>query len=140
MKKSEFEKSVDKILNEEETFLLSLVLLAHMRDDEKYKNISELIFLFDNYKGFKQFIKFYQGMEVSVPTIVEVKQALRLLELFQRVKIDKKDFEQCYESLRLDELDLDKDYCKLEIDKFETYLKKEGAITLKQIRRLSKPR
>lgn len=138
MRKNDLEKRVSKILDEEETFMLSLILLAHMHDDEKYKDLSELIFLFDNYKGFKQFIKFYEGKEFSVPTMMELKQALRLLALFQKVKIDKKDFDDSYENLKLKDLNLTKEYCLKEIDKFYEYLQKDGAFTLKQIRKLSK--
>lgn len=138
MKKNDLEKRVSKILDEEETFMLSLVLLAHMHNDEKYKNLSELIFLFDNYKGFKQFIKFFEGASFEVPTTIELKQALRLLALFQKVKIDKRDFDEAYESLKLKDLNLTKEYCLAEIDKFYEYLQKDGAITLKQIRKLSK--
>lgn len=138
MRKNDLERKVSKILDEEETFMLSIILLAHMHNDEKYKDLSELIFLFDNYKGFKQFIKFYEGTTIEVPTIVELKQALRLLALFQKVKIDKRDFDDAYESLKLKDLNLTKEYCLKEIDKFYEYLQKEGAITLKQIRKLSK--
>ena len=138
MKKSDLERKISKILGEEETFMLSLILLAHMHEDAKYKNLSELIFLFDNYKGFKQFIKYYEGMTIDVPTILELKQALRLLALFQRVKIDKKDFDKAYEGLKIHALGLTKQYCLDEIEKFNTFLKKDGAITLKQIRKLSK--
>ena len=109
MQKNDFEKKLNKILEEEETFMLSLILLAHMRDDDKYKNISELIFLFDNYKGFKQFIKFYEGQSIDIPTVLEIKQALRLLSLFQKVKIDGKDFNKAYESCKLNELKLSKE-------------------------------
>ena len=66
MKRSELDKKVSKILGEEETFLLSLILLAHMHEDDKYKNLSELIFLFDNYKGFKQFIKLGLSISISI--------------------------------------------------------------------------
>lgn len=138
MKKNDLEKRVSKILDEEETFMLSLILLAHMHDDEKYRDLSELIFLFDNYKGFKQFIKFYEGKEIKVPTNIELKQALRLLALFQKVKIDKRDFDDAYDSLKLKDLGLTEAYCLKEIDKFYEYLQKEGAFTLKQIRKLSK--
>lgn len=138
LKKSDLEKKINHILNEEETFMLSLILLAHMHEDEKYSNLSELMFLFDNYKGFKQFMKYYEGTTIEVPTIKELKQALRLLNLFQKVMIDKKDFDKCYDALRLNELNLDKQYCRDEIDKFYTYLSKDGAITLKQIKKLSK--
>lgn len=138
MKKNELDRKISKILGEEETFLLSLILLAHMHEDGKYKNLSELIFLFDNYKGFKQFIKFYEGMSIDVPTVKELKQCLRLLALFQKVKVDGKDFDSSYEQLKLSSLDLTKNYCMDEIEKFNTFLQKDGAITLKQIKKLSK--
>lgn len=138
MKKSDLEKRISRILNEEETFTLSLILLAHMHNDEKYKNLCELIFLFDNYSGFKQFIKYYEGQTIQVPTLKELKQCLRLLELFQKVEIDKKDFDECYSKLKLNSLDLSKSYCKDEISKFHKYLQENGNITLKQLRKLSK--
>lgn len=138
MKKDELEKRIDKLLNEEETFLLSLVLLAQMHSDLKYKNLSELIFLFDNLKKFKQFIKYFEGTEVYVPTVKELKQALRLLDLFQKVKIDKRNFEVCYNRLKLKDLGLTEEYCLQEIDKFYKYLQKEGSITIKQFKRLPK--
>ena len=138
MKKSDLEKRISRILNEEETFTLGLILLAHMHNDEKYKNLCELIFLFDNYSGFKQFIKYYEGQIIQVPTLKELKQCLRLLELFQKVEIDKKDFDECYSKLKLNNLDLSKSYCKDEISKFHKYLQENGNITLKQLRKLSK--
>lgn len=138
MKKDELGSKINKILDEKETFLLSLIMLVHMQEDEKYHDLTELIFLFENYKGFKQFIKFYEGRTIQVPTVVEVKQALRCLDLFQKVYIDKKDFDVCYDKLKLLDLGLSKDYCKQEIAKFYDYLKKDGTVTLKQLRRLSK--
>ena len=138
MKRDDLGKRINKILDEKETFLLSLILLVHMNDDEKYHNLSELIFLFDNYKGFKQFIKYYEGQTIEVPTYKELKQSLRLLDLFQKVKIDKYDFDTIYDELKLYELGLTKEYCKTELNKFYNYLEKDGAITLKQLRRLSK--
>ena len=138
MKTDDLSKKINKILNEEETFLLSLLLLAQMHNDEKYKNISDLIFLFDNYDGFKKFIKYYEGQTINVPTGLELKQALRLLDLFQKVKIDRFDFDNCYAKLKLSTLGLSKEYCLEEIDKFYNYLQKNGNITLKKIKRLGK--
>lgn len=131
-------KRINKILDEEETFLMSLMLLAQMHDDEKYKDISDLIFLFDNYNGFKRFIKYYEGQEIKVPTSNELKRALRLLNLFQKVKIDKRDFDESYDNLKLFNLGLTKEYCLTEIDKFYSYLQTNGNITLKKIKRLGK--
>ena len=138
MKKNNLERKINRILSEEETFFLSLVLLSNMHDNEKYKNLSELIFLFDNYKGFKQFIKYYQGTTIEVPTVKELKQALRLLALFQKVNIDKKDFNESYNALNLKDLGLTKEYCMQELNSFNNYLKSNGNITLKQIRKLDK--
>ena len=58
--------------------------------------------------------------------------------MFQKVKIDNKDFDDCYKCLKLDSLNLTKDYCKQELDKFNKYLHKDGTITLKQLRKLTK--
>ena len=96
MKKDDLGSKIGKILNEKETFLLSLIMLVHLQEDDKYHDLTELIFLFDNYKGFKQFIKFYEGQTIQVPTVVEVKQSLRCLDLFQKVYIDNK---RLYKSL-----------------------------------------
>lgn len=138
LKRSEFEKRIKRVLNEEETMLLSLIVLSNMQDDDKYKNISELIFLFDNYKGFKQFIKYYEGQTITVPTVKEIKQSLRLLDLFQKVIIDKKDFNTCYENSHLAYLDLSPEYCKQEINKFKDLLLKDGNNTLKQIKKIKR--
>lgn len=136
MKNNNLEKKINKMLNEEETFLLSLMLLADMHSDPKYKTLSELIFLFDNLKKFKQFIKFYENTDIYVPSIKELKQALRLLDLFQKVKIDRKDFDECYQKLKLKDIGLTPEYCKLELDKFYKMLQKEGSITIKQFKKL----
>lgn len=138
MKKSELEKRVSKILNEEETFMLSLILLAHLHEDKKYKELSDLIFLFDNYKGFKQFIKYYEGQTITVPTLLELKQSLRLLTLFQRVYLDNKDFNEYYEKLNMASLGLTQETCKDELKHFKNLLVNEGSSTLTKIRRLSK--
>ena len=138
MKKSEFEKKVTKMLNEEETFLLSLVLLAHLHTDKNYTKLSDLIFLFDNYKGFKQFIKYYSGQTIEVPTMIELKQCLKLLNLFQDVYIDSKDFDTSYNNLGLQDLGLERDYCYSELSKFYSFLKNDNTITLNKLKKITK--
>lgn len=138
LKKSELEKRVSKILNEEETFLLSLILLSHLNKNEKYKELSNLIFLFDNYKGFKQFIKFYEGQTINVPTTLELKQTLRLLTFFQKVHLDKRDPKEVYDSLDLANLGISLDYCITESNSFRDLLKTDGSLTLSKIKKLNK--
>lgn len=136
--KDELEKRINKVLNEEETFMLSLMLLAQIHEDTKYKTLSELMFLFDNLKKFKQFIKYYENTQIYVPSIKELKQALRLLDLFQKVKIDKRDFNTCYNKLKLQDLGLSEQYCMDEMDKFYKYLQKDGNIIIRQFKKLPK--
>ena len=138
MAKSEFEKKITKILNEEETFMLSIMLLAHMREDAKYTELSDLIFLFDDYKKFKQFIRYYEGKTIVVPTALELKQVLRLMTMFQLVYLDKKDFNETYNNLCMAELGLTQDYCDTELNKFKTILETNGANMSTKIKRLSK--
>ena len=132
--KNGIEKKINKILNEEETFLLSLLLLSQLHDDERYRDLSELIFLFDNYKGFKRFIKYYEGKTIKVPTFLELRQVLKLLELFQKVVVDKKDFDIYYEKLKMANLGLSKEYCDNEIQRFTQYLKKERKRNFKTVK------
>lgn len=138
MKKDELGSKVNKILDERETFLLSLMLLAHLHTDKKYHNLSDLIFLFDSYSGFKQFIKYYEGQTIEVPTLKELTKTMRLLELFQKVKIDKQDFDESYDQLKIGETGFNKTCCQKELDKFYRYLKDDGSDTLKLLRRISK--
>lgn len=58
--------------------------------------------------------------------------------MFQKVYIDKRDFDESYDRLKLYELGLSKEYCREELNTFNEYLQKEGSDTLKQLRRLSK--
>lgn len=137
MKHDDLTRKINKVLTEKETFLLSLMILAQMYDDEEYSELTQLIFLFDSYKGFKRFIKYFEGATIKVPTVIELKKSLKLLELFQRVYIDKMNLDDAYDKLRLYELGMTKSFCTSQIDKFKHALEKDGGLTIKQIRKLA---
>lgn len=137
MKHDDLTRKINKVLTEKETFLLSLMILSQMSDDDDYSELTQLIFLFDSYKGFKRFIKYYEGATIKVPTVIELKKSLKLLELFQRVYIDKMALDEAYDRLRLFELGLTKTFCTEQIDKFKASLEKDGGMTIKQIRKLA---
>lgn len=134
----EVDKKIEKVLNEKETFLLSLMLLVNMSDDEKYKDIADLIFLFDDYKKYKRFIKYYEGKTIQVPTVKEVKRALRLLEMFQKLYIDQEDFETAYDDLKLWEIGVTKGYAKEELARFKDFVEKNGSNITKKLKKLKK--
>lgn len=137
-KKLSVGRRIGKVLDEKETFLMSMMLLAHMHSDGKYTNITELIYLFDNYSGFKQFIKFYEGQTIQVPTVLEVKKALRLLDLFQKVYIDNRDFDEYYKKLKIYELGVTKTECKEEFELFREHIDKEGVNVIRKLRKVGR--
>lgn len=126
MKQSNFEKKFNKVLTEEEHYVLNILLLSYLTDDEGYKDIAELCFMFDDYSNFKKFIKYYGGRTLKVPTQEELRLALKHLLLFQYVKIDGSDFNDSYEKVNLKALGVDKESAKQTIDKFYNYLKENG--------------
>lgn len=126
MRQSDFEKKLNKVLKEEEHYVLNILLLSYLTNDEKYKDIAELCFMFDEYSNFKKFIKYYGGRTLTIPTQEELRLALKHLLLFQYVKIDGKDFEESYKSLKLKELNISKESANDTIERFYNYLKENG--------------
>ena len=58
MKQTDFEKKLNKVLSEEEHYVLNILLLSYLTNDEEYKDIAELCFMFDEYSNFKKFRKY----------------------------------------------------------------------------------
>jgi len=126
MKQSDFEKKLNKVLTEEEHYVLNILLLSYLTNDESYKDIAELCFMFDEYSNFKKFIKYYGGRTLKIPTQEELRLALKHLLLFQYVKIDGADFEDSYKRVKLKELNISKEDASNTIERFYNYLKENG--------------
>lgn len=135
MKKSNFEKKLHKTLKEEEHYVLNILLLSYLVNDESYKDIAELCFMFDEYSNFKKFIRYYGGKTLTIPTQEELRLALKHLLLFQYVKIDGKDFDESYLKVGLKDMKVSKDEALNTIDKFYNYLKENGNQIFKGKRR-----
>lgn len=126
MKQSSFEKRLNKVLKEEEHYVLNILLLSYLTDDESYKDIAELCFMFDDYSNFKKFIKYYGGKTLKIPTQEELRLALKHLLLFQYVKIDGMSLDDGYKSVNLKDLGVSKEEASNTIDRFYNYLKENG--------------
>lgn len=126
MKQSDFEKKLNKVLTEEEHYVLNILLLSYLTNDECYKDIAELCFMFDEYSNFKKFIKYYGGRTLKIPTQEELRLALKHLLLFQYVKIDGADFDKSYKDIGLKSLNISKEDAQNTIDRFYNYLKENG--------------
>jgi hypothetical protein len=126
VKQSSFEKRLNKVLKEEEHYVLNILLLSYLTDDESYKDIAELCFMFDEYSNFKKFIKYYGGKTLKIPTQEELRLALKHLLLFQYVKIDGMSLDDGYKSVNLKDLGVSKEEASNTIDRFYNYLKENG--------------
>lgn len=126
MRQSDFEKKLNKVLTEEEHYVLNILLLSYLTNDESYKDIAELCFMFDEYSNFKKFIKYYGGRTLKIPTQEELRLALKHLLLFQYVKIDGKSLDDGYKSVNLKDLGVSKEEASNTIERFYSYLKENG--------------
>lgn len=126
MKQSSFEKRLNKVLKEEEHYVLNILLLSYLTNDESYKDIAELCFMFDEYSNFKKFIKCYGGKTLKIPTQEELRLALKHLLLFQYVKIDGIDFDKSYDKVKLKDFKVSKEEAENTINRFYNYLKENG--------------
>lgn len=75
------------LLGKEDTYSMMLLLLYASTDNPKYTAISELAYILDH-DSFINFIKYYEGQTIKIPTISELMDALRILLLYKHYKVD----------------------------------------------------
>lgn len=83
-------------LKQPDIYSLICELLYVLKDNPKYSVISELAFILER-ESFIKFIKYFGGMNITVPTLEEFKEVIRLLLLYQAVEIDKMPWRKALE-------------------------------------------
>lgn len=79
--------NLNEMLNKKDIYSMALMLLYTVKDDPGYSTISELIFILDH-KNFLDFIKYFEGQTIKVPTIDELSDAIKVLLLYQYNKVE----------------------------------------------------
>lgn len=74
-------------LTQPEIYALVCESLYALKDCNKYSTISELAYLLDR-ESFIKFMKYFGGMTLTVPTLEEFRDTIKLLLLYQAVEID----------------------------------------------------
>ena len=74
-------------LTKEDTYGLMLLLLHVSSDNVRYSALNELAYILD-YESFLNFIKYYEGQTIQVPTMEGIQTSLKTLLLFQYYNID----------------------------------------------------
>lgn len=82
-------------LQKEDIYNLMLILLYVSSDNPKYSTLNELAYLLDK-ESFLNFIKYYEGQTLQIPTMEEINSSLRTLLLFQYYKVEKLDWNTAY--------------------------------------------
>ena len=75
-------------LSFEDNYSLSLMLLHKLSNNPKYSVLSELAYLMDK-DSLINFLTYYGGKTIEVPTIDKLKSTLRTLILYQKYIVEK---------------------------------------------------
>lgn len=80
-------------LNNDDIYSMSMMLLYASKDNPKYSTLSELMFILDH-DNFLNFIKYFEGQTIEVPSLSDISESLKALLLYQYVEIEHQDFYQ----------------------------------------------
>lgn len=110
--------NIEKALNElDKTDVYSMILFAlyKLREVPDYLTLSELSYILDN-KSLLNFLDYYGGMTLTVPTKKDFDVVINALLLYQDVNIENIEFSKALRSINKQENDIDeikKAYFKL---------------------------
>lgn len=108
---------LDKICDESDIYTLILFLLFKLSSDNDYGEISQLAYILDK-KSFLNFIRYYGGSTVQVPTLQEIENIVKVLTMYQKVHTDNADIESLLkdETNKYQYMELYKKICTLLAD------------------------
>jgi hypothetical protein len=90
----------EKLDSLEMTDVYSLMLFSifKMKDIPEYSTLSELAYILDKESLFN-FLEYYGGTTITVPTIHEFNQIIRALLLYQAVNLEGVDFNKAFKNI-----------------------------------------
>jgi hypothetical protein len=95
--KKETKEKLDSL---QSTDVYSLILFAifKMKDIPEYSTLSELAYILDKESLFN-FLEYYGGTTIKVPTLDEFNQIIRALILYQAVNLEGLDFNKAFKNI-----------------------------------------
>ena len=97
MAKSNISQALEE-MSQEDIYSLLLFALFKLKDIPEYLTLSELSYILDN-KNFINFIEYYGGMTIKVPTRDEFKLIIDALLIYQFVNIENNPIDNAYKML-----------------------------------------
>lgn len=71
-----------KYMSEKDTYSTALLLLFSLSNNPKYSTLSELAYILDH-DNFINFMSYYAGQTISIPTKDELNKSLKIMLLYQ---------------------------------------------------------
>ena len=100
MNNGQINSNISQIIKED-VYSLMMILLYASDDNPRYSAINELAYLLDK-DSFLNFIKFYEGQTIKVPTLEDLRTSLQILLLFQYYKIEKQNWHDALQNAGFD--------------------------------------
>ena len=85
-------------LNQTDVYSLMLFALYKMNDIPEYSTLSEMCYLLDH-KSLINFLSYYGGKTITIPTKEEMKDVLNALVLYQLINIEGKEYKEAVEEI-----------------------------------------
>ena len=102
IRKSNIVDSLNK-LKAEDVYGKILLILYKLKDDEKYSTLSSLIWALDR-ENLLNFLTIFEGVEMKVPRIQDLKQIVSALEVYRLVTFENKELDESIESVATSEV------------------------------------
>lgn len=77
---------LDELIKDDTYSVLGILLYA-TSGNPRYSLLNELVYLMDN-RSFVNFLKYFEGQTIQVPTLAETQDALRFLLYFQYKEVE----------------------------------------------------
>jgi len=90
-------------LKEEDVYGKILMILYKLKDDEKYSTLSSLIWALDK-NNLLNFLTIFEGIELKVPKINDLKTIVGALQVYQLVQFEAKDLDTALREVMTKEL------------------------------------
>ena len=83
--------NIRRVLSKDDTYSTMLLLLSAVKDNPNYTTLSELPYVLDR-ENFLNFVEFFGGQTLTIPTKKEMMASIRVLLLFQYYKVEKMEW------------------------------------------------
>lgn len=93
-------------LKEKDVYSKLLMILYRLKDDEKYSTLSYLIWALDK-DSLLNFLTIFEGVELKVPKIYDLKLIVCALQVYQLVQLESKELDESINEVATNEISIE---------------------------------